>query len=231
MEERLAAYRGVVWDGVEYEFGGPKPAQQWLISNPNRVNWGRVGLLFLDESRGAANVTEEALEGKRQVLDLWTGAVTSAFQWEGADIRMQTVAAQESNTTGVTITSPLLQRGRLGVFLDFPWNDGVQKFETPFFGEWNTTSNHTTALRTGGGLGRIIQAQIAHTMDATTFFTSVGGGAFSAKRVSPNAHRYEIVPHRSQQMFSIAISYSPRGQSRRYRAWRRGPAGVRTGLG
>ncbi|EIW55854.1 uncharacterized protein TRAVEDRAFT_22277 [Trametes versicolor FP-101664 SS1] len=202
----IAAYRGVVWDGVEYEFGGPEPEQQWLISNPNRVNLGRVGLLLLNGSGEAANVTEEELEGKRQ--------------WEGADVRVQTVVAQESNTVGVTITSPLLQRGRLGVFLDFPWNDGVQKFEAPFVGVWNATSNHTTALRTGGGLGRNTQAQIAHTLDATTFFTSVGGDAFSVNRVSPDAHRYEFVPHQSQQTFAVAISYSP-GQSRRHRAWRR----------
>lgn len=122
---------------------------------------------------------------------------------------MQTVAAQESNTVGVTVTSPLLQRGRLGVFLDFPWNDGVQKFEAPFVGVWNATSNHTTALRTGGGLGRNIQAQIAHTMDATTFFTSVGGDDFAVTRVSPDAHRYEIVPRRGQKEFSVAVAYSP----------------------
>ena len=67
-EADLDAYRGVVWDGVQYMFGGPQPMQQWLISNPNRVNLGRVGLLFLDEHGGLANVTEDAVMVKERLL-------------------------------------------------------------------------------------------------------------------------------------------------------------------
>ncbi|KAH9849663.1 Six-hairpin glycosidase-like protein [Lenzites betulinus] len=209
-EADLTAYRGVVWDGVQYEFGGPEPVQQWLISNPNRVNLGRVGLLFLDEKGGAANVTEGALEGKRQELDLWTGTMTSSFRWEGADVEVQTVTAQESSTIAVTVTSPLLQRGRLGLFLDFPWNDGSEKFEAPFVGVWNATDSHTTTLRTGAGLGHGVTAQIVHTMVANTFFTSVGGGnEFSISRVSPDAHLYHIIPGQARQTFSVAVSYTP----------------------
>ncbi|KAI0635047.1 Six-hairpin glycosidase-like protein [Trametes polyzona] len=203
-------YRGVVWDGVQYEFGGPQPVQQWLISNPNRVNLGRVGLLFLDEHGQGVHVTEDELERKKQVLDLWTGTMTSTFRWEGEDVAVQTVAAQGSSTIGVTITSPLLERRRLELFLDFPWNDGSEKFEAPFVGVWNATQNHTTLLRTGGGLGRGVRAQITHTMDATTFLTSVGGrSGFSIARVSPDEHRYTIVPSHSRRSFSIAIAYSP----------------------
>ncbi|KAI8986837.1 Six-hairpin glycosidase-like protein [Trametes punicea] len=209
-EADITSYRGVVWDGVQYEFGGPEPMQQWLISNPNRVNLGRVGLLFLDEDGAAADVTEDVLAEKGQVLDLWTGTMTSTFQWEGEKVTVQTVAAENSSGIGVTITSPLLQRGRLGVFLDFPWNDGSSKFEAPFVGMWNATSNHTTSLTTGGGLGRNVKAQVKHTLVANTFFTSVGGGDdFSITRVSEEAHRYNIKPRSDKGTFSIAIAYSP----------------------
>ncbi|KAI0360798.1 hypothetical protein OH77DRAFT_1418813 [Trametes cingulata] len=211
-ETDIAAYRGVVWDGVQYEFGGPEPMQQWLISNPNRVNLGRVGLLFMDEDgRGEANVTEDALAAKRKVLDLWTGTMTSTFRWAGEDVSVQTIAAQNSSTIGVTITSPLLQRGRLGVFLDFPWNDGSSKFEAPFVGVWNATANHTTSLRTRNGLGRGVAAEIAHTMDSTTFFTFVrGADDFAISRVSSDTHRYNVVPCNARQTFSLAIAYSQR---------------------
>ncbi|KAI0365991.1 hypothetical protein BV20DRAFT_982235 [Pilatotrama ljubarskyi] len=210
----IAAYRGVVWDGVQYEFGGPEPMQQWLISNPNRVNLGRVGLLFMEGrekgKRKVVNVTEDALETKKQVLDLWTGTMTSTFRWAGEDVAVQTVAAQNSSTIGITITSSLLQHGRLGMFLDFPWNDGSSKFEAPFVGVWNATANHTTTLRTGKGLEHNVGAEIAHTLDTTTFVTTIGGGDdFSITRISPEAHRYDVVPRQPEQTFSIAITYSP----------------------
>ncbi|CDO74394.1 hypothetical protein BN946_scf184392.g5 [Trametes cinnabarina] len=204
----LASYRGVVWDGVQYEFGGPEPTQQWLISNPNRVNLGRVGLLFVDGDGGAANVTEEALGGRRQVLDLWTGTITSTFRWEGEEVTVRTVAAQSSSALSLTISSSLLLHGRLGIFLDFPWNDGSQKFEAPFVGVWNATSSHTTSLKTGSGLGRNVHAQVAHTMVENTFFTSISGDDFTIARVSQAAHRYEIKPRSPQGTFSIAIAYS-----------------------
>lgn len=209
-EADIEAYRGVVWDGVQYEFGGPQPMQQWLISNPNRVNLGRVGLYFKDGRGHTVNVTEDALLGKRQVLDLWTGTMTSTFVWEGENVEVLTVAAQNSSTIGVTVTSPLLQHGRLGVFLDFPWNDGSSKFEAPFVGVWNATSNHTTALATGPGLGRNVQAAVAHTMGTSTFFTFLGGGdRLNITRVSADEHRYNIAPARSSLSFSIAVSFAP----------------------
>ncbi|KAI0634324.1 hypothetical protein C8Q77DRAFT_1036044, partial [Trametes polyzona] len=208
----VAAYRGVVWDGVQYEFGGPAPVEQWLTANQNRVNLGRVGLLFFDEQPKPENVTEDALEAKKQVLDLWTGTLRSTFRWDGEDVVVQTVAAQESDTIAVRITSPLLERRRLRLFLDFPWNDGTEWFEAPFVGYWNATGKHTTVLSTGDGLGKGVKAEVAHTMDASTFFTSVGGGNdFSITRVSPDAHRYEIIPSHSLQSFSLAIAYSTAG--------------------
>lgn len=209
-ETDVEAYRGVVWDEVQYEFGGPQPMQQWLISNPNRVNLGRIGLLFRDENGDTVDVAEDGLEGARQELDLWTGTLTSSFRWQGERVRVQTVAAQNSDAVGVTITSPLLKKGRLGIFLDFPWNDGSSKFEAPFVGVWNATSNHTTELTTGtSGLGQNVAAAVAHTMGTTTFFTFVGGDDFNVTRVSPDEHRYAIVPRQPRSTFSVTTAYAP----------------------
>ncbi|KAI0749345.1 Six-hairpin glycosidase-like protein [Daedaleopsis nitida] len=203
-------YRGAVWDGVQYEFGGPPLIEQWLEANPNRVNLGRVGLLFMEEKGNTLDVTEAALNETQQKLDLWTGTITSRLQWQGEEVEVRTAAAQSSDTIAVTITSSLLQQGRLGVFLDFPWHDGSAGFEAPFVGLWNTTSEHTTALATGRGLGQNVEARIAHTMVNSTFFSFVGGGdQFSISRVSPDAHRYTIIPTHPRASFSIAIAYAP----------------------
>ncbi|PCH37049.1 hypothetical protein WOLCODRAFT_128018 [Wolfiporia cocos MD-104 SS10] len=188
--EDILTYRGVVWDGVQYEFGGPAAPQQWLIADPNR------------------NITEADLDFAKQELDLWTGVITSSFSIQGYNVTVLTYAAQSSSTVGFTITSNLLLEGRLGLFVDFPWNDGSQKFEAPYVGYWDDTSNHTTTLYTGYELGENVQALINHTMVNTTFFTSIGGDPFSISRNSLESHRYSIIPNETSTTFSLEVVYS-----------------------
>jgi hypothetical protein len=211
--EDVANYEGVEWDFhgrlVQYEFGGEPEVQQWLISNPNRVNLGRIGLFFLDSQKNVMNISESDLTNVTQTLDLWTGAMTSQFSLSGEDVTVTTFSAQNSSTVGINVQSALLQAGRLGIFLNFPWNDGSQKFSAPFVGSWNETSNHTTTLRVGGSLGQNVRAEIVHTLVASTFIASVGGDGFSISRDSPAAHRYSILPSNRSRSFSLSVAYSP----------------------
>lgn len=132
----LYDYTGVSLDNhghlVEYMFNGPQPMQQWMISNPNRVNLGALGLVFWSEDGAVLNVAEINLTSVKQELDLWTGTLTSSFVFDGTPIQVKTISAQSMDSIAVTISSPLLKSGRLGVFVDFPWNDGVGGFARYF---------------------------------------------------------------------------------------------------
>ncbi|KAI0343845.1 hypothetical protein BDW22DRAFT_1328504 [Trametopsis cervina] len=212
--EDVANYRGVEWDfhgrPIQYDFdGSPSALEQWLIANPNRVNLGRVGLLFYDSSGHLSNVSEGNLTHTQQKLDLWTGTITSQFFYEGEQVTITTSSAQSSDAIGISLQSPLLSSGRLGIFLDFPWNDGTEKFQAPFVGVWNATSNHTTKLETGHGLGQNAQAEITHTSVNATFYTQVGGDALRITRDSPTAHRYTLKPTSHGSSFAVSVSYSP----------------------
>ncbi|KAK7054663.1 hypothetical protein VNI00_003126 [Paramarasmius palmivorus] len=127
-QQDVEDYRGVSWLNhgrlVEYDFGGGNPIEQWLISNPNRVNLGRMGLVFHAENGDPVNITEDSLQDTRQELDLWTGILTSSFTFHGSPVTIKTVSAQSSDAVGFSIESPLLRERRLAVLLDFPWNDG-----------------------------------------------------------------------------------------------------------
>ncbi|KAJ7779248.1 Six-hairpin glycosidase-like protein [Mycena metata] len=190
-------YTGISLDNhgrlVEYMFNGEATMQQWMISNPNRVNLGAIGLVFFAEGGAVPlNVTESDLTEVEQELDLWTGTITSKFMFEGMPIQVESISAQSVDSIGVTISSPLLSIGRLGVFVDFPWNDGSQKFSDPFVGFWQNASIHTTTLDTNKAGN--IDAEIAHTLVNNTFVTSVGGDPFTIARDSPDAHRYTLRP-------------------------------------
>ncbi|KAJ7251116.1 Six-hairpin glycosidase-like protein [Mycena haematopus] len=190
---------------VEYMFNGAEPMQQWMISNPNRVNLGALGLVFWSGQGAVLNVTESDLTSVKQELDLWTGTLTSNFVFEGTGIQVKTSAAQTVDSIAVTVSSSLLESGRLGIFVDFPWNDGSLKFSDPFVGSWDNASIHTTTLdaKPRGTIG----AEIAHTLVNSTFITSVGGDPFTIMRDSPATHRYSIRPSAKSSTFSFSTTW------------------------
>lgn len=124
-----------------------------------------------------------------------------------------TICHQESDVVGVNLTSPLIATGRkqLGLFLDFPWNDGSSKFEAPFVGAFNMTANHTTELIvTKSPDGSATRAQVIHTLVNNTFITTVSGSSFNISRVSPDEHKYILssLHPSSNESFLITISYA-----------------------
>lgn len=214
--EDVENFRGVSWLNhgrpVQYDFGGNDPSiEQWLIANPNRVNLGRVGIVFRSPEGVVVNVTEKELTNIHQKLDLWTGVITSQFSWENTPITVETAVGQESDTVAIKLTSPLLQMGRLGLFLDFPWNDGLKKFSAPFVGNWEAEANHTTSLRENPKPG--VWGEIGHQMVDATFFTAVSGDRVSIHRNSPVVHRYTLLPSTPSQVFSATLAYGRTTQS------------------
>ncbi|KIY73388.1 hypothetical protein CYLTODRAFT_428495 [Cylindrobasidium torrendii FP15055 ss-10] len=198
----IDAYRGTSWPNhgreVQYDFGGNDSAiEKWLTANPNRVNLGRLGLLFDGDEVG-----EDALEDTTQELDLWTGTLTSQFNYDGIPVTVKTVCAADADVVGISIDSELLASGRLSLFIDFPWNDGLSKFSAPFVGKFNMTTSHTTTLDED-------TLTMTHNMvDATSFTSLVGSVELNVTRRSPNAHLYSIKPLSSSTSISVGASFS-----------------------
>ncbi|KAJ4300760.1 hypothetical protein N0V90_002848 [Kalmusia sp. IMI 367209] len=187
---------------VNYNQPNPveKDISQWLIANPHRINLGRVGLWFGDK-----NISEDALTHKSQVLDLWEGRISSSFSLHGSEVQIQTVGSPDTDTIAVEIKSKLLQNGDLGVFFDFPYASGKNKFDAPFVGLFNATSNHTTTLRSSGN-----SATITHTLDATTYDAEIEweGGARIA-RASNATHNYVLKPEKEDTL-SFTVTFAPK---------------------
>lgn len=82
----------------------------------------------------------------------------------------------------------------------------INKFEDPFVGLWNATSNHSTYLTNfNDGDG----AQIQHTLDATTYFTTtIWEGDAQIWGPLSGTHRYLIQPYGSST-FKFTTTYDP----------------------
>ncbi|KAF9053088.1 Six-hairpin glycosidase-like protein [Panaeolus papilionaceus] len=199
-------FTGLQWltHGRLVDYDQPNPAEadisQWMIANPHRINLGRVGLWF-----GGQNVSEGDLEGRSQVLDLWGGEATSEFQFSKQKVVVKTVVHPDSDTIGVQISSPLVAQGKLGVFFDYPYASGQNKFDAPFVGVWNATASHTTTL-----VSKKNGAMIQHDLDATTYFTDISWNSNSAflSRQPAEAHRYILRPGKGGATLSFTATFA-----------------------
>jgi hypothetical protein len=205
-QTQISDYTGVDWwtHGRLVNYAQPNPSQkdisQWMIANPHRINLGRIGLWF-----GVDNVTEDALTGKAQTVDIWEGVIKSEFTLHGTKISVQTVASPNTDTVAVEIKSDHLKMGMLGVFFDYPYASGKNKFDAPFVGLFNATNNHTTRLspRTQG-------ATIWHTLDATRYATEIEWeGSPTIARASNTSHQYILKPGKDEDTLSITVTFAP----------------------
>ncbi|KAF2033296.1 hypothetical protein EK21DRAFT_58950 [Setomelanomma holmii] len=199
-------YTGVDWWTHDrlVNYAQPNPTQkdisQWMIANPHRINLGKVGLWF-----DGQNISEEALSGKEQSLDLWEGVVSSSFTLNGSKVDVTTVASPDTDTVALEISSKLLATAGLSVFFDFPYATGKNKFDAPFVGLFNATSNHTTTLQTKDS-----GALITHTLDATTYVADIAWQSdASIKRLSKNEHKYILTSGPQCSTLSFTITYAP----------------------
>jgi hypothetical protein len=198
-------FTGLDWwtHGRLVNYDQPNPAENdisnWMIENPQRVNIGRVGLWF-----GGQNVTEDDVEDKQQTLDLYHGVISSGFRWRGEEVQVTTMADPGSSTIAVEVQSAHLVNGSIGIFFDYPYMTGVNKFEAPFVGVWNATSNHTTTLLKQGSQ----QARIQHDEDATTYYTTIHWNSTNATISGPlpGTHQYILKPQGSSKM-TFTVSY------------------------
>lgn len=198
-------FTGLDWwtHGRLVNYNQPNPAENdisnWLIQNPQRLNLGNIGFSF-----GGAKVAESDLQQKTQVLDLWTGKISSSFVYNGSLVEVETWADTESDVVGINVKSDLLTDGALGVFFDFPYSDR-NKFDAPYVGVWNASCSHSTVLEQQSDS----QASIQHILDSNTYFvTAKWEGKGTVTGPAKGTHRYFLTTPGTDNL-ELTVSFSP----------------------
>jgi len=184
-------------------YAQPNPAESdvsdWLIRNPQRLNLARIGLDF-----GGKDVTEAQLTNKAQVLDLWTGKISSNFTYNNQTVEVETYCHPDFDAVGFRIKSELLASSDLGLFFDFPYPD-KNKFDAPFVGVWNDTTHHNVSGYFAG-----FYASLTHQLDANSYFINAQWDSpASVTAPSGGSSRYVLRLTSDEVLFSV--SFAPTG--------------------
>ncbi|GGF26557.1 hypothetical protein [Hymenobacter cavernae] len=94
-------------------------ATDFLRANPHRLQLGNLGFVLLKKDGSKATIND--LRDIRQVLNPWTGEITSHFTLEGTPVDVVTLGHQERDAVAVQVKSALVKQQRLKIFLRFPY--------------------------------------------------------------------------------------------------------------
>lgn len=187
---------------IALEFPDEKQPElsNWLSENPHRFNLGRLGFRLLKANGDEA--TESDLKNIRQETDLWTGIVTSHFTLEGIPVKVHTVCDPLLDAIGIEVYSPLLEKGRLQFFIDFPYPD--KKDISEYAGDYSCPQKHVSALTNNKENSACIKRQ----MDDTRY-NVILKWSNSARISSPQAksHRFHLQPSNENRTFSLVCAY------------------------
>ncbi|WP_102407929.1 hypothetical protein [Parabacteroides bouchesdurhonensis] len=174
----------------------------WLAANPHRFNLGRIGLTLLKSDGTIA--TPDDLTGARQEVDLWKGIITSRFILDGDSVIVKTACHPVLDAIGVAIESPLLRKGQIALFLDFPYPDKGQM--TDYVGTYALPEAHQSKVTKSTNSF----ASIDRRMDDTQYKTALSW-ATPARFVSIDSlHHYELIPENTDRLaFTCLFSQSP----------------------
>jgi len=175
------------------------PEVEWLRANPHRLHLGRIGF-DLRRSDGSS-ATPEDLTEVEQTLDLWNGVIHSRFRLDGELVEVVTACHPDRDALGVSVRSPLLAAGRIGIRIRFPY--GTPEMTAA---DWTRPEAHQTTLRRLGDDG----AHFTRQLDADSYRVEARWGVAAELR-EQGAHDYVLTTGEPTLDLVVAFAPGPHG--------------------
>jgi hypothetical protein len=180
---------------VDYPVLQNSPAGDWLRKNPRPIPVGQLQLVW-DKPDGTP-FTPADIQDPEQVLDLWTGTITSKYKLGGVPVTVITAAHPRQDAVAVKISSPLVGKGTLGVRLAFPRGHDLNTKNTPAL-DWSRPESHQTKYvgyrRISAGRraeGEFMETDIARKIGPFMYLVSLGWEGGGRPR-QPSTHVFEF---------------------------------------
>jgi len=174
------------------------PEINWLRTNPHRLHLGQIGMR-LSRADGT-RAQREDLKEITQTLDLWNGAITSRFVFEGTPVEVVTLCDSRLDAIAVHINSTLIQQGRLAVEFRFPYGTGATTAA-----DWTKPEAHSTEVTNMSSSSVTFRRRL----DNDSYLARVDwSGKASFNKVA--AHDFVIEPEKQSTAFEFVCAFSSR---------------------
>jgi len=197
LENYFVAGREVPYASDKDYSNGYSHAASCLRANPHRLHLGQIGLHITKSDGSTAGI--EDITNICQMLDLWTGLLSSQFEVDGQPIKVLTVCHPKQDILGIRIESALLGQGGLMVTLKFPYGSA----QWGNAADWAHPERHTTRLQITDN-----QADFTRVLDNDCYCVRVSWLP-SAEFQTKSQHEYEIYCC-DNQVLEVVFAFSPK---------------------
>ncbi|MFC1606734.1 glycoside hydrolase family 65 [Candidatus Latescibacterota bacterium] len=173
-------------------------AAHWLRSNPHMIDLGRIGLILTKGDGTTAGI--EDLDNTIQSLDLWTGRITSRFEFDGVPVAVETCSHPVRDVVAVRIASALVSKQRLGVSVRFPYATGSYG---KLADDWDNPDKHLTDIvrQSAGGIS------LKRTLDDDSYHVDMAWSSDS-KLNRTGKHDFELHGDSDNELLEFVCGFS-----------------------
>lgn len=185
VQDRQVPYRHQLKDNPR-----ANAACDYFRENPHRLHLGILGLKLSKADGTEASLAD--IKNARHSLDMWTGKITSTFDFEGEPVKVETYCHQDLDEVSAKIESPLIAKGQLAVQLKFP--AGVAQ-NTHAGYDFNSPDKHQSSLTENTAN----EAKIHHQLDADNYEIALNW-AGNAALTETEAHNFVLQPKTGESL-------------------------------
>src|SRR6185436_19533609 len=174
-----------------------KKAVEYFRVNPHRLQLGNIGLEI--KKKDGSLATADDIKNINQVLDLWTGIITSSFTVEDIPVKATTACHQTQDAVSFRIESALLKANKIQIRFRIPFPNGQWK---DVGNNWKDDSSFTSSAQFTPNNGVITSS-----IDTTDYMLNLRwSNPAKLERSSPNY--YVVVPQPTSTSFEITCLFN-----------------------
>ncbi len=174
---------------------GQEELYDYLRENPHRLHLGRVGLKLTRTDGSEAKAAD--ITDIEQKLDLWTGIISSRFNFEGEKVAVRTAVHPQMDALSVSIESELIRAGKLALRIAFPYGSSSMQAA-----DWNSERKHITTI----GMSRQTDLVLSRKLDDDEYIVGVRWGE-PQRLTAEKQHQYLLLPTTGTQI-NVTVAFS-----------------------
>lgn len=184
---------------VQWDANTPKSeSANYIRQNPHRIHLANIDWQ-IEKSDGSI-ITISDIKNINQKLNVWKGELTSYFEIEGVPVEVISLVGQDDDILGVKIKSKLVEDGRVGLKINYP-------YPTNHFLDEATNYDADEAKRLKYIKINSKNCSIMRTLDSTKYYASVSS-SLDILSETQTEYGYIIKPKVSENTWSFSVDFS-----------------------